>query len=156
MARTVQLGTSEPARHPLVVTADPELLDDLVRVAADVGVLIDVAPDPAAARPWYGRAPLVLVGIDAAAACLRARLGRRPALVLVGRHAGTGPPDWPDADQLGVEHVVALPAGESWLATRLRKLSDGAPAGQVVAVLGGRGGAGASVFATGLAVEVCK
>jgi len=156
VARTVQLGTSEPARHPLVVTADPELLDDLVRVAADVGVLIDVAPDPAAARPWYGRAPLVLVGIDAAAACLRARLGRRPALVLVGRHAGTGPPDWPEADQLGVEHVVALPAGESWLATRLRKLSDGAPAGQVVAVLGGRGGAGASVFATGLAVTAAR
>jgi secretion/DNA translocation related CpaE-like protein len=156
VARTVQLGTSEPARHPLVVTADPELLDDLVRVAADVGVLIDVAPDPAAARSWYGRAPLVLVGIDAAASCARAGLGQRPALVLVGRHTDPGPPEWTVAEELGVEHVVALPAGESWLATRLRKVPGGAPPGQVVAVLGGRGGAGASVFAAGLAVTAAR
>ncbi len=156
MARTVQLGTSEPARHPLVVTADADLLDDLLRVAADVGVLVDVAPDPAAARPWYGRAPLVLLGIDVAAECARARLGRRPALVLVGRHAEPGPPDWTAADELGAEHLVTLPAGETWLAARLRKVSEGAPAGQVVAVIGGRGGAGASVFAAGLAVTAAR
>ena len=155
-ARTVQLGTSEPARHPLVVTADPELLDDVLRIAADVGVLVDVAPDPAAARPWYGPAPLVLVGIDAAPDCVRARLGRRPAVVLVGRHDDAGPPDWTVADELGVEHLVTLPIGEEWLAGRLRRLSDGAPSGQVVAVLGGRGGAGASVFASGLAVTAAR
>ncbi|HKT05991.1 MAG TPA: hypothetical protein VJT31_41320, partial [Rugosimonospora sp.] len=57
-------------RRPLIVTADAELLDDLLRVAARVGVLVDVAPDPAAARRWYPRAPLVLIGIDAAPGCL--------------------------------------------------------------------------------------
>jgi secretion/DNA translocation related CpaE-like protein len=156
VARTVQLGTSEPARHPLVVTADSDLLDDLLRIAADVGVLVDVAADPAAARTWYGPAPLVLLGIDAAPACARARLGRRPAVLLVGRYDGDGPPDWTLADELGAEHLVALPAGEGWLTGRLKKLSEGAPPGQVVAVLGGRGGAGASVFAAGLAVTAAR
>jgi len=127
VARTVQLGTPEPARHPLVVTADPDLLDDVLRIAADVGVLVDVATDPAAARAWYGPAPLVLLGIDAAPACARARLGRRPSVVLVGRYEGDGPPDWSVADELGVEHLVALPAGEGWLTGRLRKLHEGSP-----------------------------
>ena len=156
MARTVQLGTSESARHPLLVTADPELLDEVLRIAADVGVLVDVAPDPAAARAWYRGAPLVLVGIDLAPACARAQLGSRPAVLLVGRHEQAGPPDWTVADDLGAEHLVALPAGEGWLAGRLRKLSDGAPSGHIVAVIGGRGGAGASVFAAGLAVTAAR
>jgi len=155
-ARTVQLGASEPARHPLLVTADPDLLDDVLRVAAEIGVLIDVAPDPAAARRWYGAAPLVLVGIDLAAARGRARLAHRPAVVLVGRYAEPGPPDWAAADDLGVEHIVALPAGEPWLSERLRALTSSAPPGHIVAVLGGRGGAGASVFAAGLAVTAAR
>jgi secretion/DNA translocation related CpaE-like protein len=134
------------------VTADPDLLDDVLRIAADVGVLVDVAPDPAAARPWYGPAPLVLLGVDAAPDCVRAHLGRRPSVLLVGRHQDPGPPDWTVADDLGAEHLVALPAGETWLAGRLRQLLAGAPSGLVVAVLGGRGGAGASVFSAGLAV----
>jgi secretion/DNA translocation related CpaE-like protein len=155
-ARTVQLGASEPARHPLLVTADPDLLDDVLRISAEIGVLIDVAPDPAAARRWYPSAPLVLIGVDAARACTRARLGRRPSVILVGRYAGEGPPDWPEADELGVEHLVTLPVGEHWLFERLRGLTDSAPPGQVVAVLGGRGGAGASVFAAGLAVTAAR
>src|SRR5436190_19613638 len=112
-ARTVQLGASEPASHPLVVTSDPDLLDDILRIAADSGGLVDVAPDPAAARPWYSRAPLVVIGIDVAAACVRAQLGRRPSVVLVGRYDDAGPPDWSVADALGAEHLVALPAGEN-------------------------------------------
>src|SRR5581483_2967248 len=100
-ARTVKLGSSEPALHPLFVTADPDLLDDVLRISAEIGIILDVAPDPAAARKWYASAPLVLVGIDAAATCVRARLGRRPSVVLVGRHAGGEPPGWPIAEQLG-------------------------------------------------------
>jgi len=155
-ARTVQLGASEPTSHPLLVTADPDLLEEVLRIAADVGVLVDVAPDPAAARPWYTRAPLVIVGIDVASLCVQARLGRRPSLVLVGRYDDAGPPDWSVADALGAEHLVALPAGEHWLSERIQRLAEAAPPGQVVAVLGGRGGAGASVFAAGLAVTAAR
>lgn len=155
-ARTVQLGASEPTSRPLLVTADPDLLEEVLRIAADVGVLVDVAPDPAAARPWYSRAPLVIVGIDVASLCVQARLGRHPSLVLVGHYDDTGPPDWSVADALGAEHLVALPAGEHWLNERIRRLAEAAPPGQVVAVLGGRGGAGASVFAAGLAVTAAR
>src|SRR5204863_6109651 len=67
-----------------------------------------------------------------------------------------GPPEWTVADELGAEHLVTLPTGEGWLAGRLRKVVEGAPAGQVVAVVGGRGGAGASVFSAGLAVTAAR
>jgi secretion/DNA translocation related CpaE-like protein len=139
--------------HPLVVTSDPELLDDLLRLAAQTGVLVDVAPDPAAAKRWFGPAPLVLVGIDAAPACARAGLPRRRGIVVVGRHDAADPPDWSAADHLGAEHLATLPAAEPWLAARLQQARQGVcDAGRVLAVLGGRGGAGASVFAAALAV----
>jgi hypothetical protein len=38
-------------RLPLVVTADEDLLDHLLRLAAAAGTEVDVAADPAAARP---------------------------------------------------------------------------------------------------------
>jgi secretion/DNA translocation related CpaE-like protein len=155
-ARTVHLGSSEPALHALFVTADSALLEDVLRISAEIGIILDVAPDPAAARKWYPSAPLVLVGIDAASSCVRARLGRRPSVVLVGRYAEGEPPGWPIAEQLGVEHIVTLPAGERWLSDRLRRLTESSPPGHVVAILGGRGGAGASVFAAGLAVTAAR
>lgn len=138
-------------QHPLIVTADPDLLDELLRIAGDVGIDVDVAPDPAAARRWYAVAPLVLVGIDIADRCARARLGRRPGVVLVGRYTGTRAPAWDVAGPLGAERLAALPAAGPWLANRLVAVRQAAP-GRVVAVLGGRGGAGASVLAAGLAM----
>jgi secretion/DNA translocation related CpaE-like protein len=61
---------------------------------------------------------------------------------------------WEAADALSADHVVALPAAASWLA---RRLAGGRPsAGRVVAVVGGRGGAGASVLATALAVTAAR
>jgi secretion/DNA translocation related CpaE-like protein len=145
--------TSAPPgrRRPLLVTADPDLLDDLLRIAHEAGATLDVAPDAPAARQWYGGAPAVLVGIDAAAACVRAGLPRRPGVVLIGRHLAAGPPDWAEAHDLGADHLAALPAAEPWLVDRLARLVRTGSA-RVVAVLGGRGGAGASVLAAGLAV----
>jgi secretion/DNA translocation related CpaE-like protein len=155
-----QVLAPQPTQRPLLVTADPELLDDVLRVAADVDVLVDVAPDPAAARPWYPGAPLVLMGIDCAPACLRARLPRRRGVVLVGRLEAEEPPDWPIADELGVDHIATLPAAEPWLARRLteieRDVQDADGPAAVVAVLGGRGGAGATVLAAGLAVTAAR
>ena len=74
--------------------------------------------------------------------------------MLVGR----GQPlvaDWEAAIAVGAQHVVTLPAQDGVL---MAELSDAAEAarddgrrGAVLAVIGGRGGAGASVFATALA-----
>lgn len=105
--------------RPLLVSADGHLLDELVRIAASVDVLLDVAPDVSAARLRYDSAPLVLIGIDLAPACLRAGLRRSRDVALVGRYEGQGPPDWAVADGLGVEHIAALPAAEPWLARQL-------------------------------------
>ena len=47
-------NTRKPApqarRRPLVVTSDPDLLDDLLRLAHEAAAVVDLAPDPAGAR----------------------------------------------------------------------------------------------------------
>ncbi|MER6593234.1 septum site-determining protein Ssd, partial [Micromonospora purpureochromogenes] len=145
-------------RLPLLVTADGDLLDELLRLAAAGGTEVELAADPAAARAKWQPAPLVLVGRDQAQACLRARLPRRPRTVLVGR-TGELDPAWEVADLLGAEHVATLPAAEPWLVDRFTECGTDRPFGgpaRTVAVLGGRGGAGASVFAGALAVTAAR
>ncbi|SNY70910.1 septum site-determining protein Ssd [Paractinoplanes atraurantiacus] len=137
-------------RLPLVVTADPDLLDDLLRLAAAGGTQVDVAPDPVAARARYGLAPLVMLGADQLQACGRARLPRRSRVAVVYR--GELPPV---LDRLarasGAEHIIELPTAEAWVVDRFAEQRD-QPVGRVVAVIGGRGGAGASILSSGLAV----
>ncbi len=195
-----------PRMHPLFVTADPDLLDDLLRLAGAAGVTPDVAADPAAARRWFPQAVRVYIGADMAEPCARAGLPQRPGVVVVIREAAGSPlgpadrggaggrsgaggsgascsgsdrpsdADWQVVQRLGAEHVAVLPAAEPWLidqlgaigATGKRSSVDptaspvaadpiGEPgAGRVVAVLGGRGGAGASVLAGGLAVTAAR
>ncbi len=148
-----------PAARPLLLTADGALLDDLVRIAAEASVELDVARDPGTARTLFRSAPLVLVGTDLAAACARARLPHRGDVVLVGRvDDPAGPPLWPAAESLRARHVAVLPAAEPWLAGRLAQHQDGGdrPLGRLIAVLGGRGGAGASVLAAGLAMTASR
>jgi hypothetical protein len=60
------------AARPLVITADAELLDEVLRLAAKAGAELEVAPDVGAARSRYRAAPLILLGGDAVArACGR-------------------------------------------------------------------------------------
>jgi secretion/DNA translocation related CpaE-like protein len=138
-------------RLPLVVTADPDLLDDLLRLAAAGGTEVDVAPDPVAARPRFATAPLVLIGADQAAACLRARLPRRPRTIIVG-HTSALEAAWEVAQGVGAEHVAELPTAEPWLVDRLAEGAVPATRGRILAVIGGRGGAGASILSAALAV----
>lgn len=138
------------ARLPLVVTADPDLLDDLLRLAAAGGTKVDVAPDPAAARPRYAVAPLVMIGADQLEACLRARLPRRSRVAVVG-HGEVAEPMWKAANAHGVEHIAELPTAEAWVVDRFAEQRD-RPVARVLAVVGGRGGAGASTLAAGLAM----
>lgn len=147
-----------PRRLPLLVTSDGDLLDDLLRLAAAGGVEVDLAPDPVAARSRWSPAPLVLVGSDQAQSCLRARLPYRRRLVLVGR-SGDLEPGWEVADLMGAEHVATLPAAEPWLVDRFVECGPDQPVpggARAVAVLGGRGGAGASILAGGLAVTAAR
>jgi secretion/DNA translocation related CpaE-like protein len=140
---------------PLVITGDPDLLDDLLRLAAAGGTEIDLAPDPAAARPRYPFAPIVLVGADQAAACLLAGFARRRHVVIAG-HTPIVDAAWELAGQLGAEHIALLPEAEPWLVDRFTQAAEPPVAGRAIAVLSGRGGAGASTLAGGLAVTAVR
>jgi secretion/DNA translocation related CpaE-like protein len=144
-----------PARS-LVVTADPDVLDDLLRLAATAGTELEVAADAGAARRSWGSAPFVLVAADAVGSCARLRLPRRGEVVLLGRDlddAGI----WQRAVEVGAEQVVFLPDAERWLTDRFADAVESSGGdGALVAVLGGRGGAGATTFACALAVTAAR
>lgn len=142
-----------PRQHrPLLVTADLDLLDDVVRLGAAAGAELEVAPDITAARSSWATAAVVLVGGDLAEAAAGSRLPRRDDVVIVGTDLDDAAV-WRRAVALGADHVVFLPDAESWLIDLLADAAEGRPrAAPVVGVLGGRGGAGATTLATALAV----
>jgi secretion/DNA translocation related CpaE-like protein len=156
----------DPAGRPLLVCADPVLTDDLLRLAAAASVEAEVAHDPVSARGSWSSAPMVLVGAETVQACARARLPARRRVVVVagryGRPSRSGddavPVDiWRLAAMLDAEQVACLPEAETWLVDRLADAATGPSAGgRVVAVLGGRGGGGASVLASALAVTAAR
>lgn len=146
----------DAAPRGLVMASDPELLDTVLRLAAAVGCEVTRAVDPADARRRWLDAPLVLLDGAAARACAKAALPRRSGVVVAV--CGDPPPEtWRHAVAVGAEHVVSVPQAESWLVAALTEAAEGCRrAGAVVAVIGGRGGAGASVFATALAVAAVR
>lgn len=137
--------------RPLVLTADEQILDDLLRLSAAAGTELEVARDAGAARRRWPTAPLVIVGDDQADAVLTSGPPRRPGVVVAARTLQEA--TWRRAVGLGAERVVCLPAEESVLIDALADVVDGGcRRAVVVGMVGGRGGAGASVLATGLAV----
>jgi secretion/DNA translocation related CpaE-like protein len=143
-------GATQP--RPLLVTGDPALLDELLRLCAAAGVEPQVACDEVAARPDWAQAPLVVLGDDVAARLVPARVARRDGVLLVGLdpHNSTV---WDLAVALGADGVGFLPDAQPWLLGRLADVGDGSVArGVILAVVGGRGGAGASTLAAALAV----
>jgi secretion/DNA translocation related CpaE-like protein len=149
-------NSTNPAARPLLVTADPDLLDDILRLGAAAGVDVDVAHDPAGAQLGWSKAALVLVGDDVSIALGRTSVRRRVGVVLVGRDLDDGQ-IWKRAVGVGAEHVALLPDGEQWLIARLAEAVDECAAlGLTVAVIGGRGGAGASTLAAALAVTAMR
>jgi secretion/DNA translocation related CpaE-like protein len=146
--------------RPLCITDDPVLLDDVLSLAAEHGFDLEVAPDPAAARRSYPLAPFVMIGDRSAPACVRAGLPRRSGVLLVTQ-ARPIERLKPAARLLGAEGVVLLPDARGYLTERFCATADlavesGAREGRILAVLGGRGGAGASVLAAGLAVTASR
>ena len=146
---------SEPPARPLLVVDDPDLLDELLRLAGQSGTEVDVASDAVSARRCWRTAPVVVVTAGVVAAG-QLRLPRRSGVVLLGESlddAGI----WQLGVEVGAEHVVFLPDAEQWLVGRLadaaEETSGEAP---VLAVVGGRGGAGATTLASALAVTAAR
>jgi secretion/DNA translocation related CpaE-like protein len=134
--------------RPLVLINDEVLLDEVLRLAAAVGCDIERVPDAVAAEARWAGAPLVIVDEDVLAG--REPPSRRSGVLLVCTSA-LAAESWRMAFEAGVDRVIALPDAEGVLISALADIAEGPRGGdgQVLAVLGGCGGAGASVFAAG-------
>jgi hypothetical protein len=60
--KCLRLTRQTQLRRPLLVTQDPQLLDELIGLAASCGLDFDVVPDLARGRSLCHQVPLVLVG----------------------------------------------------------------------------------------------
>ena len=142
---------SRPVR-PLIITADPRLLDDLLRCAAAAGIEPEVHADPGAARSSWSEAPIVLLGRDLASRAAALGLPRRDDVVLIAVDLDEVA-IWEVAFKAGCEEVVFLPDSEGWVVDRLSDTAEQLDRPAVsVCVLGGRGGAGATTLAVALAL----
>jgi secretion/DNA translocation related CpaE-like protein len=142
--------------HPLLVTRDPGLVEELHRLAAAAGTGLRVCAEPVELRRRWLAAPLVLVGADSAAPLAELRLPRREHVAIVCRH----PVDvqlWSVAVALGADRVVALPGDAPPVVELIADAVEGRPAtAPLVAVVGACGGAGASTLAAVLAASAAR
>lgn len=137
--------------------SQPALRDVVDQIGAAVGTrVLHHDGELAVSRKAWSAAVAVLLDEAAAARCGEASLPRRPdVIVVVLAPLQPTAATWQAAVAIGARQVLALPADEDELICRLAEAGegnrDGAHRGDVVAVIGGRGGAGASVFAAALA-----
>ena len=138
--------------HPLVVSTDPGLLDDLLRLLAAAGTTGELTTGGGALRRAHRDAPLVLLGAEVLGTAPVRTLPRRPGVLVVV----PGEPDtdvWPAAVERGAERVVVLPRDEAWLVERVAAaVRTPVRPGWLMVVGGACGGAGASTLATALAL----
>lgn len=137
----------------LALVDDHALHTDIDRVVAAAGLRIVRANDPSSRRVWTSAAA-ILVDSAAALRCAARGLPRRARVLLISG-AAPGSADWEAAVAVGAQQIVTLPTGAhelmAVLADAVEAVRDAGTHGPVVAVLAGRGGGGASVFATALA-----
>lgn len=146
---------TDGGERPLVVSAGGPVLEEIRRHAAAVDCEPVYVPDLDTALPYWQDAPLVLVDDDVVPAA--PGMPRRDDVFLL---CGGKPPQslWRRAFALGAREVVSLPDSEGVLLAVLADLAE-APStdrGRVVAVIGGRGGAGASVVAAAVSVSAAR
>jgi secretion/DNA translocation related CpaE-like protein len=128
---------------------------DLDRVAAAAGVRVVHASDasPVSRKSWAAAAAVVL-DARAAASCGRWALPRRDHVTVL-TVAEPETTTWAAAVDVGAEHVLRLPEQEADLVGALAEAAessrDDGSRGHAVAVIGGCGGAGASLLAVALA-----
>lgn len=131
---------------------DPGLAEGTDRIAAAAGVRLVRGKSPD--RKVWSSAAAVVLDPECARQCVLAAMPRRDAVVLVAA-SDPSPSMWSAAVAVGAQHVCALPAQEAQLARVLADAVElgraGGRGGRMVAVMAGRGGGGASVFAAALA-----
>jgi secretion/DNA translocation related CpaE-like protein len=140
----------------LVMLSGPALRDDVDRVAAAAAVHVVHAAESSSRKGWSAAAA-VLLDEQTARRCAAQALPRRDRVILVGR-APLGDEHWHAAIAVGAQRVLTLPEQEADLVVELSEAADSvrddSRRGPIAAVVAGRGGAGASVFAAALALSV--
>lgn len=140
--------------RPVALVADAVLVDEVLHAAAVAGCELERVVDVGELRGRWAGAPAVVLEEAAVAACAAGELPRRPGVFVVS----TGPPGpatWRCALALGAEQVFELPDGVVGLGAALADAVEGSVGdGKVLAVLGARGGAGASVLAVAVGQAV--
>lgn len=139
----------------LAVLAEPDVRAELDRVAAAAGVRVVHASDASEiSRKSWAAAAAVVLDARAAARCRGWALPRRDhvtVLTVLEPETTT----WAAAVGVGAEHVLRLPAQEADLVGALAEAAessrDDGSRGHAVAVIGGCGGAGASLLAVAVA-----
>ena len=137
----------------LALLAESAMRDEVDRVAAAAGVAVVHVAHPPSRQAWTGACAVLLDGAGAGS-CSVPSLPRRAHVIVVSR-GEIQPADWQVAISVGAQYVMNLPADEDDLVAALSAAAESGAndegRGPVVAVMGGRGGAGASLFATALA-----
>ncbi|REE97091.1 septum site-determining protein Ssd [Thermomonospora umbrina] len=136
----------------LIATRDPRIADDLMRLAVAANAQAVVVSTTDQAKSHWHQPPLVLVGDDLAEGLAADGIARRAGVVLV-----TTQVDAPDAFRaavkVGAQDLAALPSDEPWLVDALAAAAEPYDAqATTVCVVGGRGGAGASVLSAMLSL----
>ncbi|WP_017574011.1 septum site-determining protein Ssd [Nocardiopsis halotolerans] len=160
--------------RPLIATADPLLLDDLLRLATAASTEVTVAHTADRALSLWPHAPLAVVGADLRTVLRSAEQPPgRHVVVARERRDARGGESSPRADTAPAPHVpgsrprapaeasgasaggrlLLLPRDEPVLVDLLARAAAPARApAPTVSVVGGRGGAGASLTAVALAL----
>ncbi len=140
--------------------AQPALRDEVDRIGAAVQVrVIHLGGSTPVSRKTWVAAAAVLLDEEAAVRCGHGSLPRRSHVIVLTGDEPTGA-TWRAAIAVGAQRVLRLPADGDDLVRELAEAGeaarDGGRRGEVIAVIGGRGGAGASLFATALAQTAGK
>ncbi|BBY75066.1 ATPase AAA [Mycolicibacterium parafortuitum] len=137
----------------LALVDDQTLATQVDRVVAAAGLRIVRASEPSSRRVWTSAAA-VLLDTTAARRCVERGLPRRPRVLLITADV-PAPDDWQAAVAVGAQQIVTLPTDDHHVMAVLADATgpghDDLGRGPVVSVVSGRGGGGASVFATALA-----
>lgn len=142
----------------LTLLGNSELAESAERTAAAAGLAVVRASHPS--RQSWVAAAAVILDLDAARQCVSAGVPRRDGVVLVSSGELVSEL-WSAALDVGAQAVCSLPGQEADLVRLLSELAESFEAhdqgrrscrtGPLIAVTGGRGGGGASVFAAALA-----
>ena len=140
------------------LTADPRLADELQRLAAAAAVSLRVLDTVPSGVAWPSG--LLLVGADLVRAVARRRPASAGGAVVVALQPDLDADGegrlWRHAVAAGADQVAVLPVAHEWLLARMARTAEPPGRARVVGVVGGCGGAGASVLAAALALVAAE